>query len=151
MEGRARLCLAGAPPLFAALLWGCSDSSKPQPPALQEQRASLFRPAAQPNGRLSEADRVRCVETGGFVDKPRTYAAEGCFQRFADVGRSCRDGSECAGRRCLAVARPMVKVVVVSVRDPRPPRGQCVGDDRRDGGCPSVLIRGKVGSDEPCV
>lgn len=38
-----------------------------------------------------------CARRGGFIGRPGMSGARICLIRFADAGRQCTDGSQCAG------------------------------------------------------
>ncbi len=126
-----------------ALLLGLAACARQAPPAAP--------PVAQPPAQASApaTDEQRCVAEGGTWDsgsqRVPPYCAKGtaaqctasggswqrvcmlgflaCVQPYADAGKACTDGSQCAGRRCLAPQG------VSFVPGQGPMQGQCIANN----------------------
>ncbi|MEM9599712.1 MAG: hypothetical protein AAF926_01695 [Pseudomonadota bacterium] len=57
-------------------------------------------------GTLSPAERARCADRGGFVERAGLLGAERCTIRFSDGGQSCTDSSQCQGQCRTDVSTP---------------------------------------------
>lgn len=51
-----------------------------------------------PGGGLSEAEKLACVQSGGFVERAGLLGAERCTRPFSDAGLVCSDSSQCQGQ-----------------------------------------------------
>lgn len=51
-----------------------------------------------PNGALSQAEKVSCVQNGGFVERAGLLGAERCTTPFSDAGLVCTDSGQCQGQ-----------------------------------------------------
>lgn len=51
-----------------------------------------------PNGALSQAEKVSCVQRGGFVERAGRLGAERCTTPFSDAGLVCTDSGQCQGQ-----------------------------------------------------
>lgn len=51
-----------------------------------------------PGGALSVADKLACVQSGGFVERAGMLGAERCTKQFSDAGLVCTDSGQCQGQ-----------------------------------------------------
>lgn len=51
-----------------------------------------------PGGALSAADKLACVQSGGFVERAGMLGAERCTKPFSDAGLVCTDSGQCQGQ-----------------------------------------------------
>lgn len=98
---------------------------------------------------LTEADKAKCLAAKGFVYRFGMLQVEGCNFRFADVGQSCVDGSECLSNRCLYEGPGMPVPVSGTVTPPSGLRGACAADSDAFG-CHTPLKDG-VPVPTPCI
>lgn len=87
-----------------------------------------------PDGRLSPAERARCADRGGFVERAGLLGAERCTIQFHDGGQSCSDSSQCQGQCRADVGTPMGS----------PVSGVCQKTDNPFG-CFSEVTQGQAG------
>ncbi|GLQ20845.1 hypothetical protein ACFFUB_02160 [Algimonas porphyrae] len=85
-------------------------------------------------GTLSPAERARCADRGGFVERAGLLGAERCTIRYSDGGQSCTDSSQCEGQ-CRAD---------VSVPNGAAATGVCQKTDNPFG-CFSEVSQGQAG------
>ena len=131
-----RWLAAGA--LALAGLWGCTGQGGGAQPS-----------ATSPAATAPQTEEQRCVAGGGTWDTTNQrippYCAKGtpeqcraqggnwqrvcmmgslaCVKPYADAGKACTDGSECAGKRCLAPQGANV------LPGQGPMQGQCIAND----------------------
>lgn len=51
-----------------------------------------------PGGALSAAEKMACVQSGGFVERAGMLGAERCTKPFSDAGLVCTDSGQCQGQ-----------------------------------------------------
>lgn len=51
-----------------------------------------------PGGALSAAEKMACVQGGGFVERAGMLGAERCTKPFSDAGLVCTDSGQCQGQ-----------------------------------------------------
>lgn len=51
-----------------------------------------------PGGALSAAEKMACVQSGGFVERAGMLGAERCTKQFSDAGLVCTDSGQCQGQ-----------------------------------------------------
>lgn len=51
-----------------------------------------------PNGALSQADKLACVQSGGYVERAGLLGGERCTTPFSDAGLVCTDSGQCQGQ-----------------------------------------------------
>jgi len=72
-----------------------------------------------PNSAMATDAAAQCRAGGGSVERRGRLQAELCVQPFADAGKTCTDGDQCAG-----------DCVTKTVEDGAQAAGQCQADDR---------------------
>ncbi|KHL26072.1 hypothetical protein PK98_05940 [Croceibacterium mercuriale] len=73
-----------------------------------------------PNSTMAVSAAAACRAGGGLVQRRGRMQAELCVQPFADAGKTCTDGDQCAGD-CITEAAQQGGTQV---------SGQCQADDR---------------------
>lgn len=118
---------------------GCS-SAPVQAASAPIQSEAPAAPGQTPYARrLSDAARASCLAQGGFVQRAGMLGSEGCYHRFSDAGKTCRDGSDCLGRRCDYKGKDSPAASDL--------HGQCAADDIPFG-CRQTLKSGRA---EPAI
>jgi hypothetical protein len=85
-------------------------------------------------GALSAAEKLACVQNGGFVERAGLLGAERCTQPFSDAGLVCTDSGQCQGQ-CRGTLNTDVGADVTGV---------CQATDNPFG-CFSEVLGGKAG------
>jgi len=104
MPGRSRLLIVAGLVLLAA----CA-------PVPAEDSAQIG-----PNAIMADSAAAQCRAAGGVVERRGRLQAELCVKPFADAGKSCTDGDQCAGDCVMEAAG----------QDGAQVAGQCQADDR---------------------
>ncbi|WP_347304169.1 hypothetical protein V5740_06050 [Croceibacterium sp. TMG7-5b_MA50] len=86
-----------------------------------------------PNATMADSAAADCRAAGGVVERRGRLQAELCVKPYADAGKACTDGSQCAAD-C---------VVTEAVADNAQVTGQCQADDRPFG-CFSKVENGRA-------
>ncbi len=73
-----------------------------------------------PNSTMADNAAAECRALGGVVERRGRLQAELCVRPFADAGKTCTDGDQCAGDCVTETAH----------QDGAPVTGQCQADDR---------------------
>jgi hypothetical protein len=73
-----------------------------------------------PNSSMADNAAAACRAAGGIVERRGRLQAELCVKPYADAGKACTSGSQCAGD-CVATE---------AVADGTQVAGQCQADDR---------------------
>lgn len=84
-------------------------------PVAQEDAAPVG-----PNSVMASAAAAECRAGGGVVQRRGRLQAELCVRPFADAGKTCTDGDQCAGDCITETAH----------QDGAQVTGQCQADDR---------------------
>lgn len=100
--------------------------------AVSGQRQTPIPP--MPNGTLSQAEKVSCVQNGGFVERAGLLGAERCTTPFSDGGLVCTDSAQCQGQ-CRGDLNSAVGTSVAGV---------CQANDNPFG-CFSEVVNGQAG------
>lgn len=87
-----------------------------------------------PNGTLSQADKLACVQSGGYVERAGLLGAERCTTPFSDAGLVCTDSGQCQGQCRAEISSDMGAHV----------SGVCQANDNPFG-CFSEVVNGQVG------
>ncbi|MBL8549743.1 MAG: hypothetical protein JNJ73_07140 [Hyphomonadaceae bacterium] len=91
--------------LAALVLMSCAPVANEPPVAPTPAPVSATKPEAT-SGQASAGD---CASRGGSMQPVGRMQSLQCVVPFADAGRACTDGSQCASGRCIGeapVARP---------------------------------------------
>ncbi|GHB01908.1 hypothetical protein GCM10009069_25860 [Algimonas arctica] len=87
-----------------------------------------------PNGTLSQADKLACVQRGGYVERAGMLGAERCTTPFSDGGLVCTDSNQCQGQCRGDLSSEMGASV----------SGVCQANDNPFG-CFSEVVNGQAG------
>lgn len=97
------------------------------------QSASLA--PEQPVGIAAPQDAAACLRSGGAMKPGGRLQTLQCVQSYADAGKSCRDGSQCAGDCRTAPG--------IDVRPGQQVAGQCQATSDRFG-CSTTVENGRA-------
>lgn len=101
----------GAGVLVALALWGCAgqggSASGVGTPTTEAQRCVAGGGTWDTgNARIpaycAKGTAAQCTAQGGNWQRVCLMGSLACVVPYADAGKACTDGSECAGKRCLA-------------------------------------------------
>lgn len=111
--------------LLCAGLVACAIPHQPTSPAAQACAAKGGTWDAEnvriTQGYCAKGTPAQCQAAGGRWQRVCMMGTLACVKPYADAGKACSDGSQCAGRRCLMA--PGASPLVV------PQTGRCIAND----------------------
>ena len=86
---------------FAALVVAACSPAEPPAPAEPTPTATPAPAASEPASPAPGADQASCITKGGEWRPVCRMQQPACVMTFADAGKACTDGDDCAGD-CMA-------------------------------------------------
>jgi|GEM_PF-2390373 len=115
--------------LVALALWGCAgqgDSASGLGTPVTEAQRCVDGGGTWDTGNTrvppycAKGTAAQCTASGGHWQRVCMMGTLACVTPYADAGKACTDGSECAGKRCLAPSG------TASLPGQGPMQGQCI-------------------------
>lgn len=118
--------------LVALALWGCAgqgDSASGLGSPVTEAQRCVDGGGTWDTGNTrvppycAKGTAAQCTASGGHWQRICMMGTLACVTPYADAGKACTDGSECAGKRCLAPTG------TASLPGQGPMQGQCMANN----------------------